>query len=59
MRNRRVVVLGLSAILAFSSTYVLTSSLEDVLFNGKLLGLYSTVGRRCKKYEWGALVELY
>jgi hypothetical protein len=58
MQNRRVVVSGLSAILAFSSTYVLTSSLEDVLFNGKLLGLYSTVGR-WKKYEWGALVELY
>jgi len=53
MQNR------LSAILAFSSTYVHTSGSEDVSFNGKLLSLYRTVGRICKKYEWGALLELY
>lgn len=58
MQNIRVVVSGLSAILAFSSTYVHTSSSVDVLVNGKLLSLYSTVGRRCKKTEWGALEEL-
>jgi hypothetical protein len=37
MQNKYAVVSGLSAILAFSSTYVHTSSSEDVLFNGKLL----------------------
>jgi len=59
MQNKRVVISELSAILAFSSMYTHTSSSEDLLFNGKLLTLSSTVGRRCKKYEWGALMELY